>query len=114
MDRNVLQIAPAAGWYAVYLDAETDDDRGEVVYQPLACWALTGEGGVVGVIADQDSETWFAGNVTYSPRGGSYYGFVEYVHESTTSTAEKRAAFEKPLRERLARDIAEARAADGP
>jgi len=46
---RVLQLMPAAGWTATFIDPETKmkgDSR------PLVCWALLEDGSVAGMVAD--------------------------------------------------------------
>jgi hypothetical protein len=49
-DAEIVQIIPAPAWWAVY---KVDDDEEGDIWVPLACWALTDQGEVVGVAPEE-------------------------------------------------------------
>jgi DNA gyrase inhibitor GyrI len=78
-DKKIIQIIPAAGWYAVYADSGTETRC------PLACWGLYDEWNeVVGMDTDSSAD---------GPQDCSLMSnFLRYEHESQIPIEQKVAA----------------------
>jgi hypothetical protein len=64
---KIIQIIPAADWYAVFEEGTPTEEQ-----QPLACWALTDEGDVIGQISMEN----------FIDNAENYNNFSKYRHSS--------------------------------
>lgn len=73
----IKQIIPATGWWTKW-----KNDDGKVGYLPVAVWALTADGDVVGMDSDSNAHCLVA-------MESGIGGFLGYVHESEVPLEER-------------------------
>ena len=87
---NILQVAPADGWLAVYADYEVEPVQ--IVTERLIGWLYFEDGadepGVVGLLAPDDSALKLAVKWWEEPEPA--FHFLEYVHESDLEKSNNR------------------------
>ncbi len=99
-DENVkiLQIIPAQGWYAAFLERPEED--GDIFYRPLAGFAL---------VENDDGTRWVAGIVSLEgdlfDLAENCLAFVAYIHESDPNF--DRSKIKSPEIKFLAKDTAQ-------
>ncbi|WP_136526306.1 DUF6253 family protein [Geomonas ferrireducens] len=71
---RIIQIIPAAGWYAVYGEGTPAEER-----SPLACWALTSDGEVIGQVPIENC----------IDNAEDFNNFSRYRHESERPSTEQ-------------------------